>query len=263
MKILIVNMFNDTDGCYNRIRHNIMAITMQKRGCNRNVIETVIAVLLAMKHHVKCSVGVSEEFFQFDDLLRIRGSGQGSGHGLIGWHVIMEIIIEALTNLEGHGVDITSPSSVQILLSILGFVDDNQLISIFNPLTTPEEIFESITTRISTWHKLLVATGDDLALNKCNISIGHWTWNDRVATMKHIDQIPGEVKITPADSRVLPQLIKRLKTSEAERVLGIRQAISGQYWTEFEYCRKQSNTLAGKLSWGSPGRIGAEMIYQQ
>ena len=65
---------------------------------------------------------------RFADLLRIGGSGQGSGHGPIGWHVIVEIIIEALvTNLEGHGVDITSPGGVKLLLSILGFVDDIQL----------------------------------------------------------------------------------------------------------------------------------------
>ena len=70
MKVLIVNMFNDADGCYDRIRHNIMAIAMQKRGCNKNVIEMVMAVLITMGHHVKCSTGVSEEFFTFTDLWR-------------------------------------------------------------------------------------------------------------------------------------------------------------------------------------------------
>ena len=221
MKTPIVNMFNDADGCYDRIRHNIMAIALRKRGCDRNVIEMVMAVLLAMKHHVKCSVGVSEEFFAFTELLRIGGSGQGSGHGPIGWHVIVEILIEALTNLEGHGVDITSPSGIRLLLSILGFVDDNQLVSIFPPQTTPETIFGSITQRLATWHKLLVATGGDLALHKCNISVGYWTWLDGIATMKRIDQIPGEVKINPADSREPAQTIKRIEINEAERVLGI------------------------------------------
>lgn len=52
MKTPIVNMFNDADGCYDRIRHNVMAIALRKRGCNKNVIETIMAVLIAMKHHV-------------------------------------------------------------------------------------------------------------------------------------------------------------------------------------------------------------------
>ena len=103
MKVPIVNMFNDADGCYNRIRHNIMTIAMRKRGCDKNVIEMVMAVLIAMRHHVKCSTGVSAESFTFTDLLRIGGSGQGSGHGPIGWHSIVEILIEALNNLEGQG----------------------------------------------------------------------------------------------------------------------------------------------------------------
>ena len=81
--------------------------------------------------------------------------------------------------------------------------------------------------------------------------------------MKRIDQLQGDVHITPADSREPKQKIKRLEINEAERVLGIRQALNGQYQTEYEYRRKQSNILAGKLSRRAPGRVGAEMIYQQ
>ena len=81
--------------------------------------------------------------------------------------------------------------------------------------------------------------------------------------MKRVEQLQGDVHITPADSREPKQKIKRLEVNEAERVLGIRQALNGQYQTEYEYRRQQSNILAGKLSRGAPGRVGAEMIYQQ
>lgn len=41
-------MFNNADGCYDHIRHNIMAIALQKQGCDKTVIEMVMGVLLAI-----------------------------------------------------------------------------------------------------------------------------------------------------------------------------------------------------------------------
>lgn len=115
----IVNMFNDSDGYYDRIQHNVMTITFCKRGCDKTVIEMVMGALLAMHHHVKCSVGISTEFFTWTENMCIGGIGQGSGDGPVGFHSIVEILIEAFEKLEGHGVALTSPFGTQLLLSVL------------------------------------------------------------------------------------------------------------------------------------------------
>lgn len=77
MKTPIVNMFNDADGCYDRIRHNVMAIALRKRGCNKNVIETIMAVLIVMKHHVKCSVLLT--YFALEAVDKGAGTAQLAG----------------------------------------------------------------------------------------------------------------------------------------------------------------------------------------
>ena len=53
--------------------------------------------------------------------------------------------------------------------------------------------------------------------------------------MHTISELPGEVLVTPADAREDSQKIKRIEVTAAERVLGIRQSVSGQYDTEFKY----------------------------
>jgi hypothetical protein len=61
---------------------------------------------------------------------------------------------------------------------MISYVDDNTLVQSFQPGTTIEEVFNSLTTSMGHWCRLLQVTGGDLCLEKCKVSVMTWKWNN-------------------------------------------------------------------------------------
>ena len=56
----IISIFNDADGCYDRIGPNLCDVSMQRTGCPRSIAQCHTIVQKNMKHHVRIAAGVSE-----------------------------------------------------------------------------------------------------------------------------------------------------------------------------------------------------------
>lgn len=80
-KVTMISIFNNAEGCYDRIRYNLMTI-----GCPDKVALCHARVLNQMKHFVQTTAGISEAFIHAYTRLNIGDVGQGNGRGSISWH---------------------------------------------------------------------------------------------------------------------------------------------------------------------------------
>lgn len=58
-------LFNDADGCYDRIAPILGEIAIRRIGCLKEIAKTVTSILEMMKHHIKKSTGVSTGYIQY------------------------------------------------------------------------------------------------------------------------------------------------------------------------------------------------------
>ena len=58
-KTLMITIFNDAAGCYDRMRHNLTTITTRRMGCPKAFVLCHARVQNQMKHFIKTKTGVS------------------------------------------------------------------------------------------------------------------------------------------------------------------------------------------------------------
>ena len=64
-------LFDDTDGCYNRIPPSLAEIALRRVGCPKNRANTHTKVQWQMKHFIKTRVGVSKGFIKFAPIMKM------------------------------------------------------------------------------------------------------------------------------------------------------------------------------------------------
>lgn len=72
-KVTMVYIFNDAEGCYDRMIHNLMTITAERMGCTNEVVLCHTMVLNQTKHFIQTVVGISEAFIRACKRLNIGG----------------------------------------------------------------------------------------------------------------------------------------------------------------------------------------------
>ena len=269
-------LFNDADGCYDRIAPLLGEIAVRRIGCPPEIAKTVTETLKEMKHFVKTSVGISPGYINYSTESKtiieegvikclngiIGGSGQGSGASPIIWLAILLIMIKVYKE-NNTGVNIHNPITKEaIKYWILSYVDDNTIVRNFKSNTTTEEILDSLGKSLLEWNELLNITGGALSLNKCKVSI--LTWRANYWGIKNPDSgkedetiyIPSETTGNRKDP------LERISPCNAERILGLRLPILGTMNSELEYRIKQMDILARKLYQAPISHKEAFLIYQ-
>ena len=86
------------------------------------------------------------------------------------------------------------------------------------------------------FERKLFTTGGALALNKCFWYLISWKWmEDGSATMKTLEEAPGEIYLTKGYDRENPQKIKRKEVNKSERTLGVRLNPTQDMTDEIKY----------------------------
>lgn len=158
-------IFNDEDGCYDRIRGNLLSIACQRRGLPKNIVVTPVKTMNNMEHLVRTAYGISKGKISPHQLRG--GIGQGGGWGPLGWDSLLDPLVEALQN-HSDGCLFSSPDLKTLYRSwVATFVDDCQVyINQFKNDTLKHQI-EQFIKAILSWQRLLRLTGGDLSLDKC------------------------------------------------------------------------------------------------
>ena len=102
-------LFNDADGCYDRITPTLAEVNLIRLGCPQSIAKYHTTAQRCMKHYIKTATGVSEGYTKFDRVKRkkikngvillltglIGGVGQGGGASPIIWMAILIILLNA------------------------------------------------------------------------------------------------------------------------------------------------------------------------
>ena len=58
-------LFNDADGCYDRIAPYLAEIAIRRIGCPPEIAKTLTTTLQKMKHFIKTANGISQGYIQY------------------------------------------------------------------------------------------------------------------------------------------------------------------------------------------------------
>ena len=137
----------------------------------------------------------------------------------------MEPLLSALTQFS-PGFQFTDITKLtQFLQHIVCYIDDNTIMCNL-PNDTPTEVLLQIASNVlQSWQRLLRHTGGDLSLPKCLFTLVTWVITSKGdLRMATIAETPGEIIIenTPTTT----ETIRRVESNHAERILGIRMAVT-------------------------------------
>ena len=139
-------LFNDADGCYDRIPPSLAEIALRRVGCPESIVRTHTITQRNMKHHIKTGTGVSEGYISFSPMIKmvmlsgiissifgpIGGVGQGGGGSPIIWLAVILMMLQAYKKTN-QGIDIKNPLTAEIIKYwIISYVDDNTIIKHFD-----------------------------------------------------------------------------------------------------------------------------------
>ena len=273
-------LFNDADGCYDRIPANLAEIALRRLGCPKSVAQAHTVTQRRIKHYIKTGYGTSNGYIMFDEAIKfirsqsglatiiiallgpIGGTGQGGGASPIIWLAILLIMMEAYRKTN-NGIKITDRiSKIEILFWILSYVDDNSILRGFQQNEQVSEMLSQMRKSLLEWNTLLKYTGGDLSLGKCVLTLMHWKTNYwGLARLSSKKNKPGTITV-PSESQGQLDKLKRIEPWEAERILGVRLPADGNMNAEYKFRKKQADNLGLKLFNAPFSPYDAWTVYQ-
>jgi hypothetical protein len=122
---MLVQTNFDATACYDRIIPNLAMLASQKFGVHPSVTKTNALTFFLAKYHVRTEIGVSTTFYSHSEDNPIYGIGQGSGNASVLWGFISSLLYD-IYELKAHPATYCNPDGTnQILVFLIGFVDDN------------------------------------------------------------------------------------------------------------------------------------------
>jgi len=167
MRIPAALCSNDAKSCYDWIVLLIAALALCRLGASVPAMESMIAMLAQLQHHVRSAYGNSVcAWGQAEWKDPVAGIGQGNGAGPQIWAAISTPLFTILCQ-EGFVATMLCVMSKQFQsLEGFAFVDDADLI-VTNPSNDKQKVANKMQQLVQLWHGLLKATSGDLVPEKC------------------------------------------------------------------------------------------------
>ena len=271
-------LFNDADGCYDRIPPTLAEIALRRLGCPETITKAHTTAQRSMKHYIKTSTGVSEGYIKFSRRSKrhirngvimilsglIGGVGQGGGASPVIWMAILIILLKAYKKTQ-LGATITDFILNTIIpLWIISYVDDNSIVRHFSETSTVPEMLEGMKSNLFEWQKLLQLTGGDLSLEKCQVIIMRWYQDGVWGTpkMQKLQHQNETIHIQSLKSTMQSEQLVRLDPDKAERVLGIRLPLTGSMTMEKKFRQQQLKEFCTNLYNSPLSHYEAHSAYQ-
>ena len=158
----------DADNCYDRIAHAIASLVFQAFGVPLSATESMLTTIQEMKFFLRTGFGDSTDFANSKLEIKTQGLCQGNGASPAGWAVVSICIINAHKR-KGHGAHFICPIT-KLTSHIAGviYIDDTDLIHFrMDEDQGKEEAFYHLQEAITSWGRLLLASGGALKPVKC------------------------------------------------------------------------------------------------
>ena len=244
----------DATGCFDRMVGRLLSLINQCNGMSQEAAACQAEVLHNMKHYVKTTRGISENYIERSKDALLEGNGQGNAASVPGWHGHNELLCKIYKKLI-HGSKITSPDRrIDFEQWLTSFIDDNKMLLSFKNDETYENIIDKCQQSLQIWETLLNITGGAVELRKCFITILRYSKN---ASYQWYNKRPGVplLKTTGIEEKqcIITRegekgvIIRQQDTTEGVRLLGIMAAANGTYKQEYNTRLDKSREIAGRL----------------
>jgi hypothetical protein len=203
---------NDAKSCYNLIGHTQAAISMQRVGVPKNIINCLFTTLQEAIHRVRTGFGDSKDHYGGRVwLVPIHGFGQGNGAGPAIWAVVSTLLLNVLRE-KGFTCEVICPlSSTYFCFVGYAFVDDTDVIqSSLNK--SPKTAITLLQQAIDTLEFSLKATCGALVPEKTVWWLVSFKWSGTNWSYEGIQDSPGELWVNDiVDNR---NVVKRLNPTK-------------------------------------------------
>ena len=242
----------DATGCFDRMVGCLLSLINQCNGMTQQAASCQAEVIHNMKHFVKTTRGISENYIKRDKETLLEGNGQGNAASVPGWHGHNEIMCKVYKKLI-HGSKIISPDRrVEFEQWLSSFIDDNKMLLSFERKETYANIIDKCQQSLQTWEILLNLTGGAVELKKCFITVLQYStsykWhNSRPGVPQLVRDRKEQKQCVITRDGEKGTVIRQQNIDEGVRLLGVKAAANGTYKQEYIVRLEKSRAIAGRL----------------
>jgi hypothetical protein len=242
----------DATGCFDRMVGRLLSLINQCNGMTQQASSCQAEVLHNMRHYVKTTRGISENYIKRDKQTLLEGNGQGNAASVPGWHGHNELLCKVYRQIL-QGSKIVSPDKrVQFEQWLSSFIDDNKMLLSFDPEDTYETIINTCQKSLQTWEVLLNLTGGAVELKKCLITLMRYEesykwYNASPGVPQLMMMNDGARQCTITRDGEEDVVIRQQNPTEGVKLLGVMAAANGTYKQEHEARVNKSKEIAGRL----------------
>jgi hypothetical protein len=182
---------NDAKSCYDLIGHTPAALSMQRVGVSKTIINCLFTTLQDAIHKVRTGFGDSQAHYGGPVwLVPIHGIGQGNGAGPSIWAIVSTPLLNVLRS-KGFGCEVLCPLSSQFFKFVVyAFVNDTDINqSVFSD--SPQQAQQQLQATIDTWEFSLKATCGALVPEKTVWWLVSFRWDGSSWQYAGIQDTPG------------------------------------------------------------------------
>jgi hypothetical protein len=154
--------------CYDRIAHNVAAVSLRAFGVPQPAINIVLETMETMRFFLCTGFGESKDSYGGTHGECLAGYGQRNAASGPGFTALSSLIVNAYLR-KGHGAKIYSSFYGRLLLlAAVMYVDDTDMIHwAQNSSCTSDKLIASSQTATYAWGALAIATGAAMKPEKC------------------------------------------------------------------------------------------------
>jgi hypothetical protein len=240
---------NDAKSCYDLIGHMLAAISMQRVGLPRNIINCLFTTLQEAVHRVRTGFGDSKATYRGPVwLVPIHGIGQGNGVGPAIWAVVSTPILNVLWE-KGFGCELVRPLSSDCIKFVgYAFVDDTNIIQSAlqeNPISAMQHLQQAS----DSWEFSLRATCGALVPEKTMWWLVSFQWSGNTWRYSGIQDCHGELTVNDISNQ--RKTIKHLEPNQAYETLGVFLEPDGNLHEQYNKMHTAASHWADALQTGN------------
>lgn len=249
---------SDLTGCYDRIVHSAATLALLRVGVPKTKVFSMFETIQKMVHKTCTAFGESKGSYGGSTYTGWKnapqGVLQGNAAGPVIWSILSSVIFTILRDQGFCDSFCMCLSKETFHLLGFAFVDDADLIQSGD---TAEEVMAKMQDLLDHWRDLMEVTGGALETKKTYYTLvdykrrkGEWTAYDPEV---------GDLVLSIRNDKNEKVILKRLKFSDAQEMLGVWMAMDGNNNRQVKESSKAVTEWASKLR---KGHFSAEMSWK-
>jgi hypothetical protein len=171
----------DAANCYDAVNHPICSLAIQAMGVPRKEAVTYLQSIQRMTYYLRTGFGLASTGYGGTASSPFMGPAQGSCASPPIWTAISTLILMAY-HRDGHGVTMTTAWTALVKkIGAILYVDDTDLLHMNNTGDDTISFIDQVQSALTSWSRLLQATGGNLKPEKCYYYIMSYRYDGGVA----------------------------------------------------------------------------------